>query len=66
MTTEQTAEIVAKIDWKEMTKKLLFEGMVPAAKYAVTFTPNKIDDTTVEVIDKLGQFLLGEEAPKAE
>lgn len=64
MSDEQVQEIAAKIDWKVMTKKLLLEGMIPAAKYAVSFTENKIDDTSVEVIDKLAKFLLLDEEIK--
>lgn len=47
-----------EIDWKEFSKKLLFEGVVPAAKYAVTFTETAIDDTSVAIIEKVGEFLL--------
>jgi hypothetical protein len=54
------------IDYKEVTRLLLFAGMIPAAKYIVEKTPNKIDDTTVAVIDKLGQFLLNGSEIKAE
>ena len=74
MNDQQAVEVLAEavapenkldIDYKEVTRLLLFAGMVPAAKYIVSKTPNKIDDTTVEVIDKLGKFLLGEEEVKA-
>jgi Holliday junction resolvase len=75
MSEEQAVEVLAEavapenkldIDYKEVTRLLLFAGMVPAAKYIVAKTPNKIDDTTVEVIDKLGKFLLGGTEIKAE
>ena len=58
--SEETAK--PEIDWKEFSRLLLFEGVVPAAKYAVTFTENAIDDTSVAVIEKVGEFLLGEKA----
>lgn len=49
---------VKEIDWKEFSRKLLFEGIIPASEYAVSFTVNEIDDTTVEIAKKLGEFLL--------
>jgi hypothetical protein len=62
MSDEQAvvAEAKPQIDWKEFSRLMLFEGIVPCAQYAVKFTETAIDDTTVAVIAKVGEFLLPE------
>ncbi len=74
MSEEKAVEVLADavnaenkldIDYKEVTRLLLFAGMIPAAKYIVEKTPNKVDDTAVAVVDKLGEFLLNGKEIKA-
>ena len=60
MSEEQAKEITEKIDWKKFSYLLMYKGVVDAAAYAVSFTENEIDDTAVNIVDKVGEFLLKE------
>jgi len=50
--------VKAEIDWKEFSRKLLFEGVIPAADYAADFTETSVDDIAVTAVDKLGHLFL--------
>lgn len=51
-----------EINWKEFSKKLLFEGMIPAAKMITDATENTVDDTVINVFDQIGKYLLEDKA----
>lgn len=47
-----------KIDYKELSRKILFEGVVSASKYAAECTDTSIDDLAVKGVESLGHLFL--------
>jgi len=47
-----------EIDWKEFSRKLLFEGMIPAFEMVTVVTENTIDDLVLKGVDGIAHLFL--------
>ena len=59
--SEIEKKVLDGMDWKEFSRKLLFEGTVPAVKMITDLTKNKVDDSVINVLDLVGRYLTDEE-----